>query len=300
MLGEVEYIRYLFDHGADVSNVNSSCNGNLVEVIAFNNHTFYICLFEKAKGKLLVENNYRYREGIPISEYFYNCGKVLGRMHQLSKSFKPVHRRYSMFDKFNPQYIKELIPESFTLLKKKIVELLVALESLDKDNDTFGMVHFDYSDGNYMIDFDTGQITVFDFDNSCFCWYLYDLANLWVHGVGWVQFEENVNKRKQFMDDYFNTILAGYRSETNIEESILDKLSMFIQVCLIEYIVDAFEVMRNNEEETDIDEELLYHIKCLEDDIPYNGFSMRFIHVKSLFVLYLNYLNDLFSYYDKY
>lgn len=272
LLGEVEYIRYLFEHGGSVSNVITSRKGHLLEEITHDNHTFFICLFEKARGKMLVENNYRYREGVPITEYYYNCGKVLGKLHQLSKGYTPVHRRYSFFDKYNAEYINQLIPDSLSLLKEKLAELLRTLEGLDLDRESFGMVHFDYSDGNYMIDFDTGKITVFDFDNSCFCWYMYDLANLWTHGVGWIQFEQDVDKRRKFMEDYFKTVLAGYSSETSIENSMLDQLPLFIQVTLMENIIDEFEVMRNNGEEPACDEELSYHIKCLEEDIPYIGF----------------------------
>ena len=158
---------------------------------------------------MLVENNYRYREGVPITEYYYNCGKVLGKLHQISKGYTPVHRRYSFFDKYNAEYIDKLIPGSLPLLKEKLLELLKALEGLDKNRESFGMVHFDYNDGNYSIDFDTGQITVYDFDNSCFCWYMFDLASLWTNGVGWIQFEPDAGKRKKFMDDYFETVLAG-------------------------------------------------------------------------------------------
>lgn len=271
-LGEVEYIRYLFEHGGSVSDVVGSRNGKLLEEITHNNHTFSVCLFEKAKGKMLVENNYRYREGAPITEYYYNCGKVLGKLHQLSKEYTPVHRRYSFFNKYNVEYIDKLIPDSLSLLKEKLVQLLKTLEGLDRNRESFGMVHFDYSDGNYSIDFDTGQITVYDFDNSCYCWYMFDLANLWTHGVGWIQFEQNADKRKKFMDDYFETALEGYRSETGIENSMLDKLPLFIQVTLMENIIDAFEVMRNNGDEPECDEELSYRIKCLEDDISYMGF----------------------------
>lgn len=53
---------------------------------------------------------------------------------------------------------------------------------------------------------------------------------------------------------------------------MLNNLSLFIQITLIENIIDAFEVMRNNDEEPECDEELSYLIKCLEDDIPYKGF----------------------------
>lgn len=282
-LSEVEYIRYLYEQGGSVSNVISSRNGKLLEEISYDNHSFFICVFEKAKGKLLVDNNYRYREGIPITEYFYNCGKVLGKMHHLSKRYTPVHCRYSFFDKYNAEYIDRLIPDSLFLLKERLAELLNSLEELDKNRESFGMVHFDYSDGNYMIDFDTGQITVFDFDNSCFCWYMYDLANVWTHGVGWIQFEQNAEKRKKFMEDYFETVLAGYKTETEIESSMLEKLPLFIKATIMESIIDAFEVMKNNGMEPECDEELSYSIKCMEDDIPYNGFFHEIYSIEEPF-----------------
>ncbi|MED0981457.1 phosphotransferase [Bacillus paramycoides] len=282
-LGEVEYIRYLFEHGGSVSDVISSRKGNLLEEITYNNHTFFICLFKKAKGKMLVENNYRYREGVPNSEYYYNCGKTLGKLHQISKGYTPVHRRYNFFEKYTVEYIDKLIPDSLSLLKEKLIQLLKTLEGLDRNRESFGMVHFDYNDGNYSIDFDTGQITVYDFDNSCYCWYMFDLASLWISGVGWIQFELDADKRKKFMDDYFEVALAGYRSETKIENSMLENLPLFIKVNLLERIVDEFEYMRRNGEDPTCDEELSYCIKCLEDDIPYMGFFHKIYSCKEPF-----------------
>ncbi|MFE4712670.1 phosphotransferase enzyme family protein [Paenibacillus sp. NPDC056722] len=271
-LAEVQYIRYLFEHGGSVSNVISSRKGNLLEEITHHNHTFFVCLFEKAKGKHLVENNYQYREGVPITEYYYNCGKTLGKLHQLSKSYTPVQRRYSFLDKYNAEYIEKLIPDSLSRLKEKLVALLTIVEGLERSNESYGMIHFDYGDGNYHIDFDTGQITVYDFDNTCFCWYMCDLASIWRNGVGWIQFEPDANKRKEFMDDYFKVCLEGYRSETNIGDAMLDQLPLFIQINLLENIVDAFECMQHAGEEPEYDEALSYLIKCMEEDIPYMGF----------------------------
>ncbi|SFS66198.1 Ser/Thr protein kinase RdoA involved in Cpx stress response, MazF antagonist [Paenibacillus sp. BC26] len=271
-LSELEYVRYLFAHGGHVSDVVNSLNGNLLEEIIHLNQPFFICLFKKAPGKMLADNHYRYRDGVPITEYYYNCGKVLGKLHQVSKGYTPVQRRYSFNDKYNAEYIGTLVPASLPLLKEKLLGLLRTLEGLEKNNDSFGMVHFDYNDGNYSIDYDNGQITVYDFDNSCYCWYMFDLASLWTNGMGWIQFEPDVGKRIKFMDDYYDTVLAGYRSETGIEDAMLAHLPLFIQVNLMENIMDAFEVMRNNGEEPECDEELSYRIKCLEDDIPYMGF----------------------------
>ncbi len=271
-LSELEYVRYLYEHGGSVANVVDSCNGRLLEIIIHKCHSFYVSVFENAKGEQLAENGYQYREGVPLTEYFYNCGKTLGKLHALSKEYNPVHHRYSFFDRYNTKFINQIIPDSLPVLKTKFLELLRTLEEMDKSSETFGMVHFDYSDGNYMIDYRTGDITVFDFDNACFCFYMYDLANVWEHGVGWVQFEVGVEKRKKFMTEYFETVLEGYKSETEIEDEMLKNLQLFIKVSVMESIIDAFEVMYNKGEKPECDEQLSYLIKCMEDEIPYEGF----------------------------
>ncbi|TVQ28308.1 MAG: aminoglycoside phosphotransferase [Spirochaetaceae bacterium] len=272
ILGEVEYVRYLSEHGGSVANVVSSLQGNLVEEIVHHHHPIFLCLFERAAGVNLDDNDYVYRENAPLSEFYYSCGKTLGKMHQLSKEYAPVHRRYGFFDKYNARYIDELIPDSLPLLKKKLTELLTVLEGLDRDRESYGMIHFDYNEGNFNIDYDTGQITVYDFDNACFGWYMYDLADLWRIGVAWSVFEPDAMKRRTSMDAYFRMALEGYRSETGIEQSMLDALPLFLKATLMENIVDVFETMRNNNEEPECDEWLSYCIQCMEDDIEYIGF----------------------------
>lgn len=272
VLAEVEYIRYLYEHGGSVANVISSRNGNLLEELTYSHHSLYISLFEQARGKRLVDNQYRYRDGVPMTEYFYHCGKVLGKLHQLAKRYTPVHRRYSFFEKYTADYLDALLPSTLPLVKGKLVQLLNTLEGFDRDRASYGLVHFDYNDGNYSIDVATGHITVYDFDNACYCWYLYDLADLWGNGMGWIQGERDAGKRKAFMDAYFATALAGYRSETDIDEAMLEHLPVFINVNVMEGMVDAFEVMRNTGEAPACDAELSYRLKLLEDDIPYKGF----------------------------
>lgn len=271
-LAEAEYVMCLSAHGAHVAHVIPSRRGNPVEECDCDGHTFFVCLFEWAAGKLLAENNYRYRQGVPISEYYYNCGKVLGKLHRISKEYRPVHPRHQFFDKYNAAYLDQVIPASLSALRQKLAGLLATLEELRKDRASYGMVHFDYGDGNYAIDFDTGRITVFDFDDSCFCWYLYDLASVWRNGTGWIQFEPDAGKRAAFMKDYFETVLAGYRSETPLADADLEKLPLFIQVVLMENIVAEFEWMQINGAEHEPDEKLTYLIKCMEDDIAYLGF----------------------------
>ena len=214
LLSETEYIRYLHNNCGSVANVIDSVQGNLFEELTHEGHSFFVSLFEKARGIRLPDNNYQYREGVPITEYWYNCGKTLGKLHQLSKEYTPIHKRYSFFDKFDTAYVDKLVPDSLSPLKEKMFDIFRTLDDLDKSRKTFGMVHFDYNDGNYSIDYNTGKITVYDFDESCFCWYLLDLCSLWDNGTGWIRHEKSIDKRKNFMADYFNTSVCRLKKLT--------------------------------------------------------------------------------------
>ena len=74
------------------------------------------------------------------------------------------------------------------------------------------------------------------------------------------------------MDAYFATALAGYRSETNLEDTALRSLPLLIQATQMEGILDVFECAQALGETPECDEELSYQIRCVEEDIPYAGF----------------------------
>ena len=255
-LAETEFVHYLAENGAPVADAIPSVNGKLVEVVDDGDGPVFISLFEYAKGMRLCDNGYRYREGAPLEEYFYNTGKTLGKIHELSKYFEPksTYRRPDYFDKYNMEYINRLIPDKYSDLKKAIAACLEKFYKLPTDSQNYGLIHFDYSDGNYHIDMTNGNITVFDFDNCMYCWYMFDIANLYLHGEGWFRGESNPEKRNAGMQNYFNTILKGYKSETTISDELLNQLPLFIDMVLIENIVDEFECTAREGEVVDYED----------------------------------------------
>ena len=264
-LAETEFVHYLAENGAPVADVIPSVNGKLVETVndgeACNGGAakIFISLFEYAKGMLLCDNGYRYREGAPLEEYFFNTGKTLGKIHALAKRYEPAtdSRRPDYFDKYNMEYINKLIPDDPVIykdLKKAVAARLEKFRGLPADKESYGLVHFDFSDGNYHIDMTTGDITVFDFDNCMYCWYMFDLANLYLHGEGWFRGESDSAKREAGMQHYFETILRGYKTETTISGEFIKQLPFFIDMVLIENIVDEFECAAREGEEVDFED----------------------------------------------
>ena len=272
-LAETEFVRFLAKNEAPVADVIPSANGKLVEVIDDGAAPVFISLFEYAKGMLLCDNGYRYREGAPLTEYFFNTGKTLGKIHALSKKFEPIasHRCQDYFDKYKMEYINRLIPDKYSELKSAIAARLETFRVLPTDAQSYGLVHFDFSDGNYHIDMNTGAITVFDFDNCMYCWYMFDLANLWLHNEGWTRQEPDPKKRFAIMQQCFELQLKGYKSQTSISDELLNQLPLFIDMMLIENIVDEFECAVREGQELDY-EDIEDAAECLINGIPYAGF----------------------------
>ena len=167
-------------------------------------------------------------------------------------------------------YINNLLPDEYSELKSAIASRLDAFRSLPQDKNSYGLVHFDFSDGNYHIDMTTGALTVFDFDNCLYCWYMFDLANLWLHNEGWTRQETDPGKRFELMQQCFDLQLQGYKSETELPEEMLEKLPLFIDMVLIENIVDEFECATREGEELDY-EDIEDAAESLINNIPYAG-----------------------------
>ena len=269
-LAETEFVRFLAENGAPVADVIPSFQGRLVERLVIDGKAVYVSLFAYAKGMLIADNGYRYREGAPLSEYFRNTGRALGAIHRLSKVFTPVHQRPDYFDKYNMTYLDRLIPDEYGELKTAVAKRLEAFRALPQDKSCRGLVHFDFSDGNWHIDMETGAITVFDFDNCLNCWYMFDLANLWIHNEGWTRHETDPGRRLALMRQCFDFQLQGYRTETDLQEEMLEKLPLFIDMVLIENIVDELECCAREGEAPDW-EDIRDAAECLIRGIPYAG-----------------------------
>ena len=82
--------------------------------------------------------------------------------------------------------------------------------------------------------------------------------------------KENAEKRMEYMSHYFETVLEGYRSETEVSEELLNRLPLFIDMVLIENVVDEFECCAREGEELDY-EDIEDAAECLIHKIPFAG-----------------------------
>lgn len=267
---ELHFVNYLAKSGARVSAPAPSENGNLIEVIPASGINFIAVSFVKGRGMRVPDNGYRYRQGAPIEEYFENWGQTLGQMHRLAKTYQPLSttiRRPEWFQwkEYQGFPYRERLPR----VASRYDQLIAELHVLPRNVDSYGLIHYDFNDGNFTVDYDNGDMTVFDFDDCCYFWYVYDLACAWEGGIGRAMFRP-LPERKAFMQRYMDHVIEGYTRELTIDEAWLARLPLFLRLIQMQELLVFAQYLGEPDEETQAG--LRYKIHCIENDIPYLGF----------------------------
>ncbi len=267
---ELHFINYLAEGGVRVSMPIPSEQGNLIEVLPAAGIPFIAVSFVKGRGMRVPDNGYRYRVGAPIEEYYQNWGKVLGQMHRLAKTYQPLSaaiKRPAWFDWETAHGFpyRERLP----VIGDKYDQLIADLQALPKDVNSYGLIHNDFNDGNFTVDYDNGDITVFDFDDCCYFWFVYDLACAWEGGVGRTMFRP-LDERIAFMDHYMAEVMAGYSRENTLNDEWLERLPLFLRLIQMQELMHYAQYL--DEPDDEIQAGLRYKIRCIGEDIPYLGF----------------------------
>ncbi len=284
---ELDFINYLAANGVKAAVPLYSKNGRFVEEISFEGLPTYLVCFKKGVGMRVPDNDYRYREGVPLEEYYQNWGNILGQMHRLSQVYQPPSPDVARPDWFEIHAdkldIEEMVPEELPIVRECIHALLNAIRGLSRDDRSYGLIHGDYNDGNFTVDYNNGDITVFDFDDCCYFWHAYELAAAWEGGIGRTMFA-GLEARKGFMDHYMENVLKGYARENRITDRCLEKIPLFIKLIQVEEFLHFVQYIHNRED-VEVQQHLNYLIACIEQDLPYMGFFDPIFSPKKPFLL---------------
>ncbi|CAN5436729.1 phosphotransferase enzyme family protein [soil metagenome] len=100
--------------------------------------------------------------------------------------------------------------------------VLAVLDALPRSRDSYGLIHADLNDANF---FHNPQgLNVFDFDDSCYCWFVYDLLVPIFHLP--VADQAVMNARAE---QAFRHLLRGYESVRRFNPLWLKWIPLFLQ-----------------------------------------------------------------------
>jgi len=170
---ELEFIEYLRNHNFDVAHTVSSNNGNEIENLTTKWGTYTASVFKRVKGQRV--------DGIKLTEgLLSSLGETLAQLHNLSENFVPrISKRQSYVDKLEWMEILFDRYEKDGIVSNALNELRKQLGTFSKDSHDFGLIHYDYDLDNLFYDEESKHISVIDFDDSVYHWYVMDVINFY-------------------------------------------------------------------------------------------------------------------------
>ncbi len=258
--GEVDWINYLAAGGLGVSRAVPSRRGELVELVDDDQGgQFLATAFVKAPGGSPWENG-RWDEGL-----FERYGRLLGRMHALSTNYKlpnPAWKRPEWDDPSNMN-ILAWIPETQVLVRERGEAVTRQLRALPKDAASYGLIHQDAHGGNFYVD-EKGGITLFDFDDCVYSWYVYDIAMVLFYAL------TNIEDPEGFGAHFWSYFWPGYRAEFDLDPLWLEQMHAFFklrEIDLYAVIYRSFDV--NNLTDSWVKQFMDGRRERIERDLPY-------------------------------
>lgn len=228
--GEIEWVQYLYHNGVSVSKPIVSKADRYVEVIELENSYFIITSFEKASGKKIF-----YPECMNNDSLSEMCGEITGQIHELSRTYVPSRKEFIRHNWTENSYLKDMkkfIPSRQDRVFESFEQLTSQINSLNKDK--YGLIHGDINVGNFFVDHD--KITLFDFDECQYSWYVEDIA-IQIFYMVYVVLNDSIPERNKQARRFLEYFLRGYERHTGIDNESLNHLSLFLRLReLIVYI----------------------------------------------------------------
>ncbi|WP_018759979.1 phosphotransferase enzyme family protein [Paenibacillus terrigena] len=220
---ELNWIEYLAENGVAVSRPVHSYAGSRIETLEINQDKFIVVAYNKAAGN-------PWSDAISQNEEFKLLGKLTGNMHSLTKRYEPLTTQPKRFLWYENDYLQAFtqnVPAASPLIVDNFQRLIKKIHLLPKCSESFGLIHGDFCFGNYSVKAD-GTITVFDFDECQYGWFVQDIAVNLFYGIAVPSDDEDATS---FVQRYLTYFLEGYLEENTIDHRLLLKqLAIFLDL----------------------------------------------------------------------
>ncbi len=215
---ELDMIIYLDQNGFSVASPIYSVNGTYIETLPEDGIEYHAVLFEEAEG--LGVGKYPWSLEVPR-----RVGVMNARLHKLMSSYEPTgSKRLEWWENTFLKDAGKYLPDNHERVIDAINDLVFRIKELPMDENHYGLTHGDMVACNYNMTDD--EITLFDFDEACYCWFVNDIAvSLFYDALGW---KGVVNVPDAI--ESFKSFISGYRSVREIDSYWISKIGLFLKL----------------------------------------------------------------------
>ena len=221
-------------------------SGKLYEKAEVDDRILIVTKFEKAKGGLL-------RGNMLNADHAYAAGDVLGKIHEYSIKLNRENKvvdRPSFEDELKKtetiigkDFIKQYYDETAV---NQIKELIEKVKKIEKTQNNFGVIHNDFTFYNYFVE--DNKIRVFDFGDSVYGYFMYDIAILFLSWISKPDANAMLDVKGNF-ELLLPAFRKAYEKHVSVAETDWDNLKIFMQ---LRQIKSATNLIMNNNSDSNI------------------------------------------------
>ena len=169
MIAELEFISYLRAKQYGVLESVAAKNGDELVQVQTPWGEYFASVFKRVAGEQINKTDFS-------DEVVFSHGKALGRLHDLSSQYTPIHhKRWSYADVL--LWIQDTLAnfpdENAAITEAQLLQHYFA--SIPRTTSNFGLIHYDFEYDNVFYDEASGSCNVIDFDDAMYHWYAMDI-----------------------------------------------------------------------------------------------------------------------------
>lgn len=168
---EFDFVNHLYQKGARVSKPILNRHGNYTHRIPLDEGYFTISSTEKANGS-------RPKDLLNNALFMDNYGQTIGAFHRFTMTYQPsfnIDRRFTWDE--DPLIVEAIkyLDETDGFIHDELKQVIYQIKQIPMSKENYGLIHTDIHAGNFLID-DNYNLTVFDFDDCAYFYFLSDIA----------------------------------------------------------------------------------------------------------------------------
>jgi Ser/Thr protein kinase RdoA (MazF antagonist) len=229
-LEELEFVRFLAAGGLPVAQPVLAETGQFAERIEDgSSHYFVASAFERAPG-IVFDDAPPLKAALWKPPLFQQLGELFARLHNRAQHYKPSYPRFQrqQWHEYDVVDVARFVPADEHVVRGRTAAIIERLQRLPRSGDVYGLIHADLHPHNFC--FHDGRITVFDFDNCEYAWFVKDIAVL----IYYVARGVPAGQREAEVAGFLPAFLAGYRSVRRCDREWLAALPdlLALQRCM--------------------------------------------------------------------
>ncbi len=208
--GELEFIDYLMKAGMPVASIIPSKRGANLEVVETPWGSYYAVVFKGIVGDSLEDAVIASIDSKPL---IYSYGCLMGKMHNLSRQYRPMSCKRP-----DVMAMLEWIRKTLICLEneEEALKVCLALESKFMESPklemNYGLIHYDFELDNILVSKEFGTLYAIDFDDAFYGWYALDVSQ------SLASISEECSESQ--VDILKTTFIEGYNSESEMPYTV--------------------------------------------------------------------------------